>query len=205
MRHAVQEKQNRDAQHLQALTREVESLRGDLEEAKSASSTDGLTSAFNRLAFDTHIHKLVERNGVTPTPFAILMLDIDDFKRINDTYGHPVGDRVILAVVQQCRALIRKDDFLARYGGEEFVIILPAIALRQALKKAWALCKAIATARYTIDPQQPHATISFTVSIGVSMLHPGDTVASIIERADQALYEAKRRGKNRAISEKQAV
>lgn len=203
MRQAIQKKQHRDAQHLQALAHEVESLRSDLEEAQSAFSTDGLTGAFNRLAFDTHIRKLVERHGVTPTPFALLMLDVDDFKRINDTYGHPVGDRVLLAMVQQCRVLIRQDDFLARYGGEEFVIILPAVSLRQALKKARALCKAVAAARYTIDPQQPRATVSFTVSIGVSTLHFDDTVVSVVERADKALYEAKRLGKNRAISEKQ--
>jgi diguanylate cyclase (GGDEF)-like protein len=147
----------------------------------------------------------VDRNTVSPVPFSLLMLDIDNFKRINDTYGHPVGDRVILAVVQQCKGLIRKDDFLARYGGEEFAIILPAASLRHGSKKARAICKAIAVMRYPLDSQAPHTILSFTVSIGVSTCRPGDTVASIVERADKALYEAKRLGKNRVVSEKQVA
>ena len=203
MKHSVHDKQVRDAQLLTSLAQEVTSLRHDIEKAQQASLTDGLTGASNRLAFDLRLKDLVERHTVSPTACAMLLLDIDNFKHINDTYGHPVGDRVIMALVQRCRALIRKDDFLARYGGEEFVVLLPEASLRQGLKRARAICEAVASASYAIDAQRPQETLGFTVSIGVSVLRRHDTVASFTERADTALYAAKHQGKNRAISEAQ--
>jgi diguanylate cyclase len=203
VKHSIRQKQARDATHLDALAREVKSLQVDFAQAKQASRTDGLTGAYNRAAFDAHSAKLVERHAVTLAPFSLLLLDVDNFKQINDTYGHPVGDRVLVALVQQCKAMVRKDDFLARYGGEEFALLLPTASLRHALKKARTLCTTIAGMRYTIDEGQPHEQLTFTVSIGVSTCRSGDTVASLIARADKALYAAKRLGKNRAVSEKQ--
>ncbi|MGE3540040.1 MAG: GGDEF domain-containing protein [Candidatus Tectimicrobiota bacterium] len=203
IKHSVQDKQSRDAQRLALLSQEVKSLRLDVEKAEQASRSDGLTGAANRLAFDMHIKDLVERNTVTAMACTMLLLDIDNFKSINDTYGHPVGDRVIMALVQRCRTLIRKDDFLARYGGEEFVILLHGASLRQGLKRAKTICQAVASVNYAIDEQRPQDTLGFTVSIGVSALRRHDTVASFIERADKALYAAKHQGKNRAISETQ--
>jgi diguanylate cyclase len=201
----VRGKQTRDTQHLHTLSQEVHTLRLDVEKAQHASLTDGLTGAYNRLAFDMHIKKLVERDTIAPTSCAMLMLDIDNFKPINDTYGHPVGDRVIMALVQRCRTLIRKDDVLARYGGEEFVVLLHGASLRQGLKKARAICKEVAGVRYAIDEQRPHDTMTFTVSIGVSALQRGDTVEAFIERTDKALYTAKHEGKNRAVSQAQVA
>ena len=197
----VRDKQTRDAQRLHSLSQEVKTLQIDVEKAQQASLTDGLTGAYNRLAFDTHLQKLVERHTISPTSCAMLMLDIDNFKQINDRYGHPVGDRVLMALVQRCRTLIRQDDLLARYGGEEFVVVLHGASLRQGLKKARAICKDVAAMRYGIDEQHPHETIAFTVSIGVSALQPGDTVEDVIARADKTLYAAKHRGKNRAVGE----
>ena len=107
--------------------------------------------------------------------------------------------------MQRCRTLIRQDDLLARYGGEEFVVVLHGASLRQGLKKARTICKEVAGVRYAIDERHPHETIAFTVSIGVSALRHGDTVEDVIKRADQALYAAKRQGKNRAVSEAQAA
>jgi diguanylate cyclase len=202
IKHCIRAKQLQDAQRLAALTHEVELLKVDFQKAQQDSLTDGLTGVYNRLAFDTHLSKLIDRNTVTSVPFSLLLLDIDNFKHINDTYGHPVGDRVILAVAQQCKALIRQNDFVARYGGEEFAIMLPGASLRHGLKKARTLCKTIASARYTPEAQTPQLLLSFTVSIGVSAFLSGDTVTSIIKRADKALYEAKRLGKNRAVSAK---
>ncbi|MGQ4810533.1 hypothetical protein NKDENANG_04010 [Candidatus Entotheonellaceae bacterium PAL068K] len=203
IRYALQDKQKRDSQRLEALTREVETLKVDFQQTKQASMTDGLTGVFNRMAFDAHVTTLVERNTVYPEPFALFLLDIDDFKQINDTHGHQIGDRVLLALVRQCQQLIRKDDFLARYGGEEFAIILPAVSVCQGLKKARSICESVAAARYALDKHEPAATVSFTVSIGVGVFRTDDTALSLIERADKALYEAKRLGKNRAVSEKQ--
>ncbi len=203
MKKGIKEKQSRDAKQVEALSREVASLKVDYERVQNESLIDGLTGAYNRAAFDTHLTQLTERNVMTPTAFSLLLLDVDNFKRINDTYGHQVGDRVLLSLVQKCQELVRKDDLLARYGGEEFAILLPGASLRPAMRKARAMCKTIAAAQYTLESQEKQRKLAFTVSIGVSTFYPGDTDASIIARADKALYEAKHQGKNRAVSEKQ--
>lgn len=173
--------------------------------AQQASLTDGLTGAANRLAFDRHMHKLLERHAMAPTACVLLLLDIDNFKQINDTYGHLVGDRVLMALVQRCRTLIRQDDLLARYGGEEFAVLLHGASLRQGLKRARAICRTVADGRYAIDAHHPHDIVRFTVSIGVSALRRHDTVTSFIARADKALYAAKHQGKNRVVSEAQVA
>jgi diguanylate cyclase len=198
----IQQKQEQDAERLARLSQEMKSLQMDFEKAKNDSLSDGLTGAFNRLAFDSYIKKLIDRNAVTWTPFALLLIDVDNFKQINDTYGHRVGGRVLIALVQHCRRAVRQDDFISRYGGEEFVIVLPNTPLRTAWKKAYQMCKTIAATTYTMDEIQPGQKLSFTVSIGVSSFQEGDTIASVTERADKALYQAKHQGKNQAVSEK---
>ena len=124
IKQAVRDKQGRDAERLAVLSHKVESLTQDFSAVQTAAMKDGLTGAFNRETFDEHVSTLVGRHRVTPTPFALLMLDIDNFSQINETYGRPVGDRVLTALVQQCSGLIRQGDLLARYGEDAFVIIL---------------------------------------------------------------------------------
>ena len=176
-----------------------------MEKVRAESVTDGLTGIYNRKAFDNQIGELVEKDTISRSPFALLMLDIDDFKKINDNYGHQTGDRVILAVINKCRQSIRGEDFLARYGGEEFAIILPDASLRNAVKKANHICKSIAAARYCLDNVPGSPTLSVTISIGVSSLQRADTVVAVTQRADKALYAAKYAGKNCVISEKEVL
>ena len=202
MRETVKEKQSRDSVRLDSLSRQVNTLNSQLEKARVESATDGLTGIYNRKAFDKRIRELVDENKASRASFSLLIMDIDDFKKINDNYGHQTGDRVILAVVSKCRQSIRGEDFLARYGGEEFVIILPGASMKNAVKKANHICKAIAGTRYCLDDIQGSPTLSVTISIGVSSLQEGDTVAAITDRADRALYAAKHAGKNRVVSEK---
>ena len=196
LRDTVQKKQKADAQRVDSLEREVANLRVDVEKARNDALVDGLTGAANRLAFDQQIELLVDRNQFAPSPFSLLMLDVDFFKKINDGYGHPVGDRVLIALVQVCRSQIRRGDFLARYGGEEFAILLPDASPRESLKRARLLCKEQAGRQYAVDDR---GYISFTISIGVANYRPGDTVPALIARADKALYEAKHGGRNRAV------
>ena len=132
----------------------------------------------------------------------MLMLDIDNFKTINDTYGHSVGDRVLLAFAKKCKQFVRENDFLARYGGEEFAIVLPGSSLRNAAKRARQICKSIAAARYAIQDTGSGDVLKVTTSIGVSVKRKKDTAASLIDRADKALYMAKQSGKNRVVTEK---
>lgn len=202
MKQVVQMKQERDQARMTKLTEEITVLKSDLARVKDSASTDPLTGALNRLAFDSIVKSLVERYHVTSIPFSMLMCDLDHFKKINDSYGHQVGDRVLMAFVAECKNLFRKDDVIARYGGEEFVVILPRASLRNAVKRAKVLCKAVAARQYLVDPERPNEKLSFTASVGVSALRGSDTVETIIKRADKALYEAKRTGRNRVVSEK---
>jgi diguanylate cyclase len=197
----VRTKEERDRQQMDALSKQVSRLNVELKEVKTKAMTDGLTKAYNREAFDSYIRKIVDRNMIKQSPFSLLLLDIDDFKKINDTYGHQIGDRVLVALVKKCTEFIRDEDFLARYGGEEFVIVLPGASLRNALKKAQRLRKAIAGTHYSTDKEKGGKGLSITVSIGASSFSKKDSVSTVIGRSDQALYQAKRTGKNRVVSE----
>lgn len=201
MRCMIRDKEENDQDTLDALSNQVAVLRKELDRARHSADTDGLTGLYNRKALDRYLLSLVERNTVTKTPFAILMMDLDDFKQLNDTYGHVVGDRVLMAFANKCRQLVRSDDFLARYGGEEFTLVLPGASLRNAAKKAKQLCGTIAAARYAADDSPNPDVLSISASIGVSVYTRGDTVKSIVDRADQCLYKAKKMGKNRVIIE----
>ena len=198
----VRTKEERDRQQMDALSKQVSRLNVELKEVKTKAMTDGLTKAYNREAFDSYIRKIVDRNMIKQSPFSLLLLDIDDFKKINDTYGHQIGDRVLVALVKKCAEFIRDEDFLARYGGEEFIIVLPGASLRNALKKAQRLRKTIAETHYTTDKEKGGKGLSITVSIGASSFRKNDSVSTVIDRSDQALYQAKRTGKNRVASEK---
>ena len=201
MRAMLREKESQDQKALETLSSQVDFLKKELDKARHSASTDGLTGVFNRKALDDHLLGLIDRNRVSRQPFSLLMMDLDHFKQLNDTYGHTVGDRMLLAFAEKCGSLIRSDDFLARYGGEEFTLILPGASLRNAIKKAKHICKAISNARYAADDSPKPDVVSITVSIGVSTYRQGDTVQSIIERADQCLYTAKEKGRNQAVAE----
>jgi diguanylate cyclase len=203
LREAVSQKEARDGAKIEMLSRQVAVLNNELKSARSESERDGLTGILNRRAFDRHLADLIARNTVKRQEFALLMIDLDDFKRINDIYGHLAGDSVLAAVVNKCRQSVRGADVLARYGGEEFAIILSGASLRNAVKKGRQICQAIAATRYVLEGMPPSKEpISLTVSIGVSACRAGDTGASLVDRADKALYLAKASGKNRVKSEK---
>jgi diguanylate cyclase len=203
IRAAVFEKQKKDGQRIAVLTEKVGVLETQLKKVEAESSKDGLTGIYNRLSFDRKIKAMVEQNLISHTSFSMLMIDIDDFKQINDAYGHQIGDRVLLAVVQKALTFTRSDDFPARYGGEEFVILLPGASLRNAIKIGRRICKSLASTRYEVPEVQGKKHLRITVSIGVSGIWKKDTVETVIKRADDALYQAKKNGKNRVVSEKE--
>ena len=202
LRCTVRNKVEKDSKSLEMLAEKVTVLKKDLEKAEAASMTDGLTGVFNRLAFDMHINSLMENVNLRWTSFALLMIDIDNFKNINDTYGHIVGDRVIIAAVQACKKFLRKNDFIARYGGEEFVLVFEGMSLRNAQKKADEICKKISLTDFVIDKEKSNEALSFTISAGISIFKEGDSAHTVIDRADKALYVAKTSGKNKAVSER---
>lgn len=202
MRTMVTIRKQQDDQRIEHLASQVDSLKVELAQAQSKSMTDSLTGVYNRQAFDAYIRERMDQNTLIRSTFSLLLMDIDNFKAINDNYGHLMGDRVLVAFAKKCQDSVRKEDFLARYGGEEFIIVLPGASLRNAAKKAERICKSVAAARYAIDETQNDNYLSITVSIGVSSFRKGDTTKSLIARADKALYIAKSSGKNCVVTEK---
>jgi len=202
LRETVYLKAGRDDAQLESLAKQVEILNTELKKVQRESERDGLTGAHNRKAFDQRLSNLVEQNTLVKAPFSLMLLDLDDFKKVNDTFGHQTGDRVLVALVNKCRQFIRSEDTLARYGGEEFAIILPNASLRNATKKGKQICQDVAATRYAVESHPEQEPLGVTVSVGVAAYRKGDTLKSIIDRADEALYSAKREGKNRVVSEK---
>lgn len=152
--------------------------------------TDPLTGVWNRRHAEEFLaHDVAERRRYG-TPMSLLILDVDHFKEINDTYGHLAGDRVLIEVTQRLMANLRNTDVLSRWGGEEFIVLTRHCTLPEATAIAEKMCALVA--------DEPFANASVTVSIGVAELTPDDDVDSWLSRADAALYEAKSAGRNTA-------
>jgi len=196
LRSAVAERQAEEQTQAKALRNEIEQLRQNVVRAQTEARTDPLTGAANRAAFDEELARRCELAAAGRETFALVFADIDHFKQINDTYGHPVGDRVLTALVEFLRARIRRSDTIARYGGEEFAVILPGATLRPALRKARRLNDELARCDWQVDPT---SKLRFTTSMGVAAWQDGDDAAAMIERADRALYRAKHEGRNRVV------
>ncbi len=182
-------------QHLESSTTEVESLQRMLDETRREATTDGLTNASNRKAFDLKLRQLAGDAMNSGDDLCLLMIDIDHFKRVNDTLGHQAGDEVLRLVATTLRQTIRKQDFLARYGGEEFAIILDGASPVTGEIVAEKIRHAIA-----VMPPPPDRLLwpdSITISVGLSCFDPGEMLTDWIERVDGALYRAKREGRNR--------
>ncbi|GAB6075219.1 sensor domain-containing diguanylate cyclase [Desulfurobacterium crinifex] len=160
-------------------------------ELERISRIDYLTGVYNRLALMEFLEREVERAKKYKKPLSVLLLDIDDFKHINDTQGHLVGDKVLKELVEEIRKNIRKVDMLGRYGGEEFVVVLPEIGLREAREVAEKIRKRVEKRKFT-------HSLKVTISIGVTELDLlKDTVDFLLSKADNAMYMAKRKGKNK--------
>jgi diguanylate cyclase (GGDEF)-like protein len=159
--------------------------------AQRLANTDPLTGLSNRRATLDWLERLLAGCGEAGEPLSVLMFDIDRFKRINDTFGHQIGDAVLCKVAELARAELRAEDLLGRIGGEEFICLLPGITAPVAAILAERLRRAVAHG--TGHGAHPQATIS----IGVAAYRPGDTAHGMIARADMALYGAKEAGRNR--------
>ena len=198
-RRIVEEKQRRDEASYSQLNRRIEHLQGSLEQTRAEASIDGLTRIANRASFDKSLHRWIEAHNAAKKPFILALLDLDDFKSINDKHGHQVGDRVLHSAAQWFRKCVRANDFLARFGGEEFAILLSDATIDVAFHKFEGLLGSIAVANYKYNVAGDVATVSFTVSCGVAEFAPEESAESLVRRADAALYEAKRAGKNRVV------
>ncbi len=158
---------------------------------------DPLTGLFNRHHLFNQLEREVQRAHREKNELALIFIDLDGFKEINDGYGHLVGDRILTEVARLLVDSFRETDYLCRFGGDEFVVILPTTEASAAMRKAGSLIEEIGVHRFNLEERT--AQIPLTLSIGVAGLEPGEDAREVIRRADEALYLAKRSGRNRAL------
>jgi two-component system cell cycle response regulator len=178
--------------------RHMDVLRNQLEESVEQAITDALTGLHNRRYLERHLSALLHQAVATGRPLSLLLADIDHFKKINDTYGHDAGDAVLREFASRFRRYTRSLDLACRYGGEEFVIVMPGTELRHACQVGERLRACIAAEAFHV-----HAGtgIPVTASVGLATLESArETPESIFKRADNALYAAKRDGRNRVVA-----
>lgn len=179
---------------------QIEQLNQFLELARADSCLDALTSLANRRRFDQSLDEAVVEAARAACPLSLLMVDIDRFKRFNDTFGHQTGDAILRIVARTIRTNIKEEDMAARYGGEEFAVILPNTTLEAAVVQAEHIRRAVGTkklVRKTTGQSLGHVT----TSVGVATFHRSDTPEALVHRADACLYAAKRAGRNQVKSE----
>ena len=179
-----------------------EQMRATVRTGLRAAVNDPLTGLYNRRYAMPYLARMAARARESGTPFALMIADLDHFKRINDQFGHASGDAVLVAVADRLRGSLRKTDMVARIGGEEFLIVTPAPTLALAQTAALRVCDAISSSPINLPP--PHAPVTITASIGMALCdlerHPAadsdDIGEALLAQADKALYVAKGRGRN---------
>ncbi|MEW6765370.1 MAG: GGDEF domain-containing protein [Pseudomonadota bacterium] len=181
---------------LSGATEEIERLRKELDEARKDASTDPLTGLLNRRAFTTVIANAITKHRADQQPFCLLMLDIDHFKEVNDTYGHLVGDKVLRFVSRLLSQVLKGQDTLCRFGGEEFAALLPDTGLDGAEHVAETIRSRLLNSQLRLT-ESGQSLGEITASFGVAKFRGDETIEEIIQRTDRALYEAKRLGRNR--------
>ena len=167
-------------------------------EYEQAAKTDLLTGVHNRRWMNEMFPRQISRSERASQPLALVMADIDHFKRLNDTYGHATGDVVLKAVARRLSDTLRPTDFLVRYGGEEFVALLQGATADTARIAAERVRRAIEQEEY--PSVNAAAALRVTISLGIAILQAGDSLERLIERADIALYQAKAGGRNQVVA-----
>jgi diguanylate cyclase len=198
--HAMEARAKELENELQRSSDEVAELRVKLDDVRKESLTDPLTGIANRKSFDTQLALAVEQSREKKEPFALLMCDIDRFKKFNDTWGHQTGDQVLRLVANCLSENVKGRDTAARYGGEEFAVILPQTALADGLRLADNIRVAV-EAKKLVKKSTGEVLGTITISIGIAQFGADDTAGKLVRRADECLYAAKNSGRNCVIAE----
>lgn len=181
-----------------------EALKSQYQQSISMAITDGLTGLYNRHYLNTHLDNMVRQAVKNNKPLGLMIMDMDHFKSVNDTYGHDVGDQVLKQLSEMIIKISRSTDLAARFGGEEFVILMPETDPQSALGAANRMREMVETTPFKISCD-PHE-IKRTISIGVSNIHTeGDSAEALLKRADEALYTAKNSGRNKVVTSAKMV
>lgn len=182
---------------MQETNEEIAKMKVELEAVKATAEKDSLTGLKNRGAFDKAVGQLL--NDEASNNATLIMLDIDHFKRINDNYGHLVGDRVIRYVSALLKQIVGEDHHIARYGGEEFAVIIKNSSVKEVLPIAEKIRGSMANSK--LQRKGSGETIGqVTLSVGLTSVKPNDDIETFIDRADKALYEAKQTGRDKVVS-----
>jgi diguanylate cyclase len=184
---------------LQQSADKIDALERTLHDARRDATTDGLTGIANRRQFDMSLQTMSGDAMNSGEDLSLLLVDIDHFKKVNDTWGHATGDEVLQLVAATLTQTIKGQDCAARYGGEEFAVILPGTPVGAAVHVGDNIRTALARKPF-MPRQAPDTVCNVTVSIGVGCYEPGEPLAQWIERTDAALYQAKKNGRNRVVS-----
>ncbi len=182
---------------------QLETQAQELDRTRHDARIDALSGVANRKAFDETLQYLLSTFHREQTPFALLILDVDHFKWINDTHGHAAGDLVVRNLADFIKSLVRPNDFVARFGGDEFVVLFAQIDREIAATAADRIRQAIA--RHPFDVGTSNERVAVTCSVGLATIAEGDTAEAIFARADEALYRSKRGGRNQLQIEMRAV
>lgn len=204
-KHALAAHQSHLEEIIAARTKELEdnyrALKNEMAERQRAQSqlevlatTDPLTRLYNRRKFEERLSHELERCQRYAGEFALILFDVDHFKRVNDQHGHDVGDMVLQFLAEAVRSQLRKSDVVARWGGEEFIALVAEADTDTALAIAEKLRRSVEAGRF------PHE-LKITISVGVALARRNDTPSALVKRADQALYRAKHEGRNRVTLE----
>ncbi len=185
--------------------RYIQRLRANVRQSVTLSMVDPLTGLYNRRYFSTHGRAMVEEAAGRGRALSLMVLDLDFFKKVNDTWGHDVGDEVLREVAARLKKQVRRLDVICRIGGEEFVVLLPGADVRVAEQVAERLRRAIAERPIRVICDGREHLLNMTTSIGLaSYERVDDTLESLLKRADEALYRAKQEGRNRVIRQRAA-
>ncbi len=176
---------------LDAARKTLEKQKEELKKLKEFSFKDQLTGLYARKYMEEALNTVLYNFNRYSRPCSIIMFDIDDFKKINDVYGHLAGDAVLRTVASVVQRIIRRSDIPVRYGGDEFIVILPDTMLEDAVSVAEKIANKIQSIKF----EKNGLTFKCTISIGITHIKDGDTVETLLERVDKALYETKNKGK----------